>query len=703
MGARGRRAPRRHRQKQHPCSARHVAANKVSTAALENRVKGQIQQLNAKNSELASMELEISNLASNKQARDNRVLAARMYDYSRKFKIARNERAVLQQKLDEERAAHHAQLVNFRESLATTNESFANSQRNANGLRNELSQTRKDLQDLRNQRTAILNRLNESAAENAELRDELRICEEDAALCQRELGEIARELAASQAAAQQLKNERDEALENLELAQKAAAWWQNVALAAAGLIVSVNAENNDLKAQLAESRQDLNLQSKQLAEAKSDVDRLERELAASNSATAETRRELSEQLKLAQDRQTSTDSYVKALQQKLDQVYIAYQSRVSALEEEKAQLEAVNQFLAQSLQEKGVYLQNSQQEIRDLRAAVAESEQEKQAMQLAAEALTATVEELSNEQVALQSELSTSNAQLASVTHERDEARKECEELKEVLAGAVVVVAGAIVLGGLIYLGFSIFKKLFSESDESPSREEAIIPKLDESTVKVVVENERWWPFPMRKWTKTLLPTDRYLYTKADGRTESSIPSEVLLLPNEAWDGEWSVESLGSDDGWLYAIDFTTAHYTANFPLACVRRRIHSRRYKFTATAPEHKSDLKVGESLVLGQELRSVNGGYNLILQHDGNLVLYALKTNKALWSTKTSGRAVGMLTLQHDGNLVLYDPPQKKALWSSKTGGHNDVQLLQLQCDGNVALCSSTISFWSTGTAQK
>ncbi|MCM3172297.1 MULTISPECIES: hypothetical protein [unclassified Paenibacillus] len=54
-------------------------------------------------------------------------------------------------------------------------------------------------------------------------------------------------------------------------------------------------------------------------------------------------------------------------------------------------------------------------------------------------------------------------------------------------------------------------------------------------------------------------------------------------------------------------------------------------------SAASAKNSLTAGESLTQGQSLTSNDGRFTLIMQTDGNLVLY--KQGKSLWSTKTSG----------------------------------------------------------------
>src|SRR5690348_14364288 len=61
---------------------------------------------------------------------------------------------------------------------------------------------------------------------------------------------------------------------------------------------------------------------------------------------------------------------------------------------------------------------------------------------------------------------------------------------------------------------------------------------------------------------------------------------------------------------------------------------------------------LKSGEYLKPGQYRRSQNGMYTLIMQTDGNAVLYKGRT--ALWSTVTNRKASSLI-MQRNGNLVV------------------------------------------------
>lgn len=63
---------------------------------------------------------------------------------------------------------------------------------------------------------------------------------------------------------------------------------------------------------------------------------------------------------------------------------------------------------------------------------------------------------------------------------------------------------------------------------------------------------------------------------------------------------------------------------------------------------------------------LVSNNGQYRLVMQSDGNLVLYD-QNNSALWATGTDGNPGSFLVIQDDGNVVVYKPNQP--IWATGT----------------------------------
>jgi hypothetical protein len=100
-----------------------------------------------------------------------------------------------------------------------------------------------------------------------------------------------------------------------------------------------------------------------------------------------------------------------------------------------------------------------------------------------------------------------------------------------------------------------------------------------------------------------------------------------------------------------------------------------------------------VGVRYPAGTRFWSENGLWNLTVQGDGNVVLYALDGG-GRWASKTSG-AGAYLVLQPDGNLAVYLPG--KPTWSTRT---NSAKRLVVQDDGNVVLRDAKGGTpWNTG----
>ncbi|HEY8886551.1 MAG TPA: hypothetical protein VIM31_03590 [Candidatus Microsaccharimonas sp.] len=107
---------------------------------------------------------------------------------------------------------------------------------------------------------------------------------------------------------------------------------------------------------------------------------------------------------------------------------------------------------------------------------------------------------------------------------------------------------------------------------------------------------------------------------------------------------------------------------------------------------------LPNGLTLYPGQSLTTPDRNYSLNYQQDGNVVLYS--PTKAIWSTNTYGKSLGSLGLQSDGNLVLVDR-DGKITWTSQTGNKGYSNLL-LQQDGNLVLYNySNQAIWASNTS--
>jgi len=101
--------------------------------------------------------------------------------------------------------------------------------------------------------------------------------------------------------------------------------------------------------------------------------------------------------------------------------------------------------------------------------------------------------------------------------------------------------------------------------------------------------------------------------------------------------------------------------------------------------------------SITSGQYYFSPDGRFKLIMQADGNLVLYM--GSSALWSSGTAGNTGAYATFQNDGNLVVYRSTGTLA-WSSNTAG-NPGSFLVVQTDGNMVIYRSDATVaWATHT---
>ena len=124
----------------------------------------------------------------------------------------------------------------------------------------------------------------------------------------------------------------------------------------------------------------------------------------------------------------------------------------------------------------------------------------------------------------------------------------------------------------------------------------------------------------------------------------------------------------------------------------------------FTATSPLTASaapvaSLNVGQSLAVGKSLSSPHGMNRLVVQADGNLVLYT--PAGAAWSSRSvgSGKA-NHLDVQADGNVVLRTSAGK-TVWSPYTQGTGSKNALLVQDDGNLVVRTAAgKAVWNAST---
>jgi hypothetical protein len=111
---------------------------------------------------------------------------------------------------------------------------------------------------------------------------------------------------------------------------------------------------------------------------------------------------------------------------------------------------------------------------------------------------------------------------------------------------------------------------------------------------------------------------------------------------------------------------------------------------------------LQPTEQLNVGDQLVSNNGRVSLVMQGDGNLVLYRADDGRALWASNTAGRPVAYAVMQgNDGNFVAYDANQHP-YWASHTNGHPGAWVV-LQDDGNLVVYDvNGLPLWASNTVQ-
>ena len=119
----------------------------------------------------------------------------------------------------------------------------------------------------------------------------------------------------------------------------------------------------------------------------------------------------------------------------------------------------------------------------------------------------------------------------------------------------------------------------------------------------------------------------------------------------------------------------------------------------------EHMSSAFLYAGDELGPNESIASSTVRLIMQYDGNLVLYNILTGQPLWASGTRGD--NTVVMQGDGNLVIYPTDQvgnaSLAEWATNTYGYN---VLVVQDDGNVVIYPSCcigdppVALWATNT---
>lgn len=107
-------------------------------------------------------------------------------------------------------------------------------------------------------------------------------------------------------------------------------------------------------------------------------------------------------------------------------------------------------------------------------------------------------------------------------------------------------------------------------------------------------------------------------------------------------------------------------------------------------------SQLLANQRLAAGQRLEA--GHYRLVMQSDGNLVEY--DGSRALWSSHTNGHPGAFVIMQGDGNFVVYARGHRP-LWSTRTNGHPGAKVVLQSSDANLVVYGpGHVPLWDAGT---
>jgi hypothetical protein len=96
------------------------------------------------------------------------------------------------------------------------------------------------------------------------------------------------------------------------------------------------------------------------------------------------------------------------------------------------------------------------------------------------------------------------------------------------------------------------------------------------------------------------------------------------------------------------------------------------------------------GQQITAGQSLWSSTNNHQLIMQTDGNLVIYD-QGGQPIWASNTRGSGGVRAIMQTDGNFVIYksytSSSPSEAVWASGTYGHPGAWIT-MQNDGNLVI---------------
>ena len=197
-----------------------------------------------------------------------------------------------------------------------------------------------------------------------------------------------------------------------------------------------------------------------------------------------------------------------------------------------------------------------------------------------------------------------------------------------------------------------------------------------------------------------------------DGRFSFALEANGdLVLKDDANRRLWSAGTAGrghvafmQPDGNLVVYDsnknWVWRSQTDNHPGAHLVVEDHGNAVIFDVDGNRIWQTHTLGDVQILlsaGASVSSPDKRYMLVMQGDGNLVLY--QGSHPLWASKTVGKGGTMAAMQTDGNLVIYNNDYGP-VWASRTPGQSNAQLV-VQNDGNAVIYDQNHRpVWATNT---
>lgn len=153
------------------------------------------------------------------------------------------------------------------------------------------------------------------------------------------------------------------------------------------------------------------------------------------------------------------------------------------------------------------------------------------------------------------------------------------------------------------------------------------------------------------------------------------------------WSTTWGVSAdrmALQDDGNIHIYANTTEKFTTD-------NRVNH--YALNNVGTQIASPTRLNP----GDFVKSPDGRYTLVMQGDGNLVLYSADA-APIWNSGTAGRPNSYAVMQNDGNLVVYTAGNSPIWWSATWG--NGASTLIVQNDGNLVIYrnSDNAFTWAT-----